>query len=269
MKKILIASLVFGAAALPFCANAQSMEKHHSYHNYKEDYKQEVVPPAPLCTWTGFYLGLNAGGKWASFNAPVTIGSSTLFGVTLPATTVGFNSNPSSFVGGLQAGYDYQWDAYVFGVEGDWDWMSLSANRTVGPNFTGDNFVSGDSFNVRSTWEASVRGRLGYAMDSWLLYLTGGASFLNVKTGANFIPVTSGSVRFPGASASTTKTLTGWTVGAGTEYQYTNNWSFALEYRYASYGNQNFGLGSVAEFHVSGPSFVFAPASLQSQSLHK
>ena len=113
----------------------------------------KAPPPAPvLYSWTGFYVGLNAGGKWVTnSNDTITAGGT--------AFTLG-GSNDSSWIAGGQVGYNWQapGSPWVFGVEGDIDAQDFKRTRvlgtTIGP------FIPGDAFSFESRWQASIRGRL-------------------------------------------------------------------------------------------------------------
>src|SRR5262249_55790947 len=106
-----------------------------------------LAPPP----WAGFYAGLNAGGSWATAETPFS------------------SSNLSGLLGGGQLGYNWQAGQVVFGVEGDFQasTQSTSSNGAIG----------GIPFTVdqKLPWFATFRGRLGYGLGSWLLYVTGGA----------------------------------------------------------------------------------------------
>jgi outer membrane immunogenic protein len=220
--------------------------------------KARPAPP-PIVTaynWSGCYIGGNAGGKWASTSDDVNIGATT----STASTTVGFGrSTVGTFVGGGQIGCNWQaaGSNWVFGVEGDADWQRWSTSRTLGA--TVPPFVAGDTFDARSDWQASARGRIGYAFDRTLFYVTGGAAFTNIKVGSNFIATGI----FPATVASDSKTLFGATLGGGLEYAFTNNWSVGVEGRYTWYGTQTFNGGQVAAFSPGGAAvtFLFAPAT--------
>ena len=143
--------------------------------------KAPPPPPPPVFTWNGFYLGLNVGGKWATPNDTLTVGG----------TTVEFTGDTnSSWIAGGQLGYNWQapGSSWVFGIEGDIDAQDFNRSRVVG--VTVGPFVAGDVFAVESKWQASLRGRIGYAAwDRTLLYVTGGAAFTNVKATANLVGV--------------------------------------------------------------------------------
>ena len=195
----------------------------------------KAPPPAPvLYSWTGFYVGLNAGGKWVTnSNDTITAGGT--------AFTLGGN-NDSSWIAGGQVGYNWQapGSPWVFGVEGDIDAQDFKRTRvlgtTIGP------FIPGDAFSFESRWQASIRGRIGYAIDRVLLYATGGVAFTQAK----------GSVSLVGIGTVTDdQTVVGGTVGGGIEWAVWNNISLGVEGRYTFYGDNNFNVGTLAGVPVT------------------
>jgi outer membrane immunogenic protein len=168
------------------------------------------------------------------------------------------HDNASTVIGGGQVGCNWQTGAWVFGIEGDAQAQRWSSTRTAGVGAIPP-FVPGDVFDLRSDWQASVRGRVGYAWDRTLLYVTGGAAFTNLRAGSNFVA----DGIFPATLASETKTLIGGTVGAGVEYAVGSNWTVGVEGRYSWYGRQTFNAGSVAAANIGigAPLFVFVPAT--------
>src|SRR5262249_22013478 len=134
-----------------------------------------VVPQ--IFTWTGFYIGLNAGGKWVSVDDTVTAG----------AAAVTFNGDTrASWIAGGQLGYNIQFGQWVLGIEGDIDAQNFRRTRVIGTPIAP--FVVGDAFSVESNWQASLRGRIGYAAwDRVLLYVTGGVAWTQVKGTASLV----------------------------------------------------------------------------------
>jgi outer membrane immunogenic protein len=196
--------------------------------------KAPVAAPVPVFSWTGCYIGGNVGGQWANFDGDISVAAVP---VVLPsgAVVAVTNDSTSGVVGGGQIGCQWQTGAWVFGIEGDGGASSLKRDfAVVNPVFP---FVVGDAFRFENNWQASVRGRLGYAFDRWLIYATGGVQFTNVEA-------TAALVGFPIVQVD--KTLTGWTVGGGVEWAFTNNFSLGVEYRFAKYDNENFGFGTFA-----------------------
>jgi outer membrane immunogenic protein len=206
-RRILMASV--GAMALAGSAFAADLPSRAPPPVY--------VPPAPIFTWTGIYIGGQIGYAWGTSNT--NLGDN--FG-----DFVSFSTNNSGVIGGAHVGYNLQLSQFVVGLEGDVDGSSLK--KTV----YGDPFI--DSFiSVPTTIsgnlgvQGSIRGRVGYAWDRVLLYATGGVAF----GGFN------GSISTPFGYDSTSTTRVGWTAGAGLEYAVTNNWSIRAEYRYTQFGH--------------------------------
>jgi outer membrane immunogenic protein len=204
------------------------------------------VPPAPIFTWTGFYIGGQIGYGWGQNN--VSFGDN--FG-----DYDTFNYTAEGVIGGAHVGYNLQLNRFVIGLEGDVDGTSIGKNYS-GPLPFGSNFVNGGflseplagnvNVNVHHDIEGSIRGRVGYAWDRVLIYATGGVAFGgfsgNVSgtfPGGVFLPGTEGATAFGpfGGSASASSTRVGWTVGGGIEYAVTNNWSIRAEYRYTDFGH--------------------------------
>jgi outer membrane immunogenic protein len=250
MNKFVTGSIAAVAMAVAVPALAADMAPRYS--------KAPMAPPVMVYNWTGCYVGGNVGGKWTNASNDVFIPAT----VITPAVTGSFGRDVSdgSFIGGGQVGCNWQAPGsnWVFGLEGDADWQRLRQTRVLGAGVTPP-LVPGDTFDIRSDWQASARGRIGYAWDRFMLYATGGAAFTEVKAGSNFIPVGI----FPATVFSDKKTLVGATVGAGVEYAFVNNWSLGVEGRYTWYGKQDFNAGSVAAANIglAAPVFVFAPAT--------
>ena len=188
---------------------------------------QAVEPVAPVVmplSWTGFYVGAELGYGWGTSPAP--------YGFT-PGGPYDFQQNgpdQKGFVGGGFVGYNYQIGQFVIGAEGDFQYSDIHGD---------DNRSGGDVNGLDANWQASARLRLGYAVDRFLPYITGGVAFLNTDATAPF-------------SSSDTLNLTGWTIGAGLEYAFTDNIIGRIEYRYSDYGKKEASfpnLGYYEEYH--------------------
>jgi outer membrane immunogenic protein len=194
-------------------------------------------PPAPVSSWTGFYLGVDVGGTW--FNQSATwnpLPSPAAFGV-FPITGT---EKASDFIGGVYAGYNYQIGTnWLVGVEADWS--GTNANATINQPWLfnpGGGVVPG-SFTTMSTkldWLSSVRGRVGViAAQNFLAYVTGGVGWGEFNYSASN---SNGSVLFPyNAPVSFNKTQTGFVVGGGLEYMPANHWLLRAEYLYYGFNN--------------------------------
>ncbi len=188
------------------------------------------LPPVPIFTWTGLYLGGQVGYAWGSDPIDEV---DAVFG-----DNAFFNDKPNGVIGGAHAGYQLQFAQWVVGVEGTVDGTSIHGTRTSGPPLI-------VTMSTRPDVQGSIRGRLGVAFDRVLIYGTGGAAFTNQTDGY--------SVGFPFFLQETdTKTRTGWTVGGGLEYAVTNNWSIRAEYRYSDFGRSpDFPFSSITFGNVS------------------
>jgi outer membrane immunogenic protein len=162
---------------------------------------QPVFKPAamPTFAWTGFYVGLNAGAAWGDF----TKGGS-------------FIDPKTGFTGGITAGYNHQIENFVVGLEGDYNYSGLKGNGFVLPG----TFVKGGMSSF-----GTVRGRLGVAFDRALIYGTGGYA-LGVTT------LESGLIK-------SNSTSSGYVIGGGLEYAFTQNISAKAEYLYMPLGGRN------------------------------
>jgi len=205
LRKILLASAgMIALASQAFAADLPSRAPPPVY-----------VPPAPIFTWTGFYLGGQVGYAWGTQRANVAVPNGILFN----------SYSAQGVIGGGHVGYNYQVNQWVIGLEGSVDGTSLSksATRTPFPAFPG----FGVTYQTSAPIEGSIRGRVGVAWDRVLLYATGGVAFAGVDA----------TLSSPVRSVSQSATRVGWTVGGGLEYAVTNNWSVGAEYRYSDFGN--------------------------------
>jgi outer membrane immunogenic protein len=229
-----------------------------------------VFVPPPF-TWTGFYVGLNAGGIFSSGSRSATIfdpnaGTDGAFiNNSFPG---GLGSGQTGFIGGGQAGYNWQTGAFVLGVETDFQGTTLSKSfNQTGIPFSGPGVpfgLLGDNLTVNGKasldWLGTTRGRVGFVVtpdNRLMIYATGGVAYGGGSSNFSVFDATTGSV-FSGSPSST---RVGWTAGAGVEYALTNNWTIRAEYLYADLGSTNFqtvGNAAAATFFPG----VFASAKI-------
>jgi outer membrane immunogenic protein len=209
------------------------------------------APVSAVQNWGGLYVGGNAGYAWGDADTVGTMVAPAPF-LAIDAAAVNAASSPrlkpDGFSGGLQAGYNWQDGAAVFGLEADFDAFRLRGNAAGtfafpstlpgGPVGPPTQFFTSAS-SVSTDWLFTGRGRLGWANDHWLLYATGGVAVTNAR-----VNQTVGLLAPFVIGASTSSTRVGWTVGAGVEYAINTNWSFKAEYLYLDFGNIG-GVGNV------------------------
>jgi outer membrane immunogenic protein len=176
---------------------------------------------APIYSWSGFYIGINGGGGW---------------GTSDWTSTGGFNTS-GGLIGGT-VGYNYQMNQVVLGVEGDMDWANISGSKAVAG-------VCAVGCTTKDSWLATVRGRLGYAADRFMPYVTGGLALGDIQAA------------LPGFAGGST-TNAGWTIGGGIEFAIVGHWTAKAEYLYVDLGNFNCGLAcGAANQNVSFTSNLF------------
>jgi len=162
--------------------------------SYRPAPQYTVNQPLNALSWAGPYLGGNLNYSWGAIDNNPT--------------------RPSGFGGGVQGGYNWQSGQFVFGLEGD---LSVTA--------ASDTFAP---WKFSNPWFGTARGRVGYAVNSMLLYATGGLAF--------------GEVRGEAFGMSESHTNVGWTLGGGAEFALNQNWSAKVEYLYVNLADSNFTL---------------------------
>jgi outer membrane immunogenic protein len=183
----------------------------------------KAPPPmvAAIYDWSGFYIGINGGGGsshscWDS----VTVAGGAFVG------SDGCHDATGGTIGG-QIGYRWQSTNWVFGLEGQGNWADFSGSN-VSVLFPGQtNHTKINSFGM-------VTGQVGYAWNSVLFYVKGGAAAVTDKYDVFVAP------GFAGAGtllASAKDTRWGGTVGAGLEFGFAPNWSVGVEYDHIFLGS--------------------------------
>jgi outer membrane immunogenic protein len=163
-----------------------------------------ILPPPvqPTMEWTGFYVGLNGGYGWSEA-LNVSIVETARNKSFMRSSTM-----PGGFVGGGQAGYNWQSGHWVFGFEADIQYVDLGG-AVEWNGFEGLRLSSG-----QSQYMGTVRARLGYAIDRTMFYATGGFAY-------------GGLIENPLSGDSTSNQ--GFAVGGGFEYAFTENWTGRIE----------------------------------------
>ena len=125
------------------------------------------APMAPVVqTWTGCYIGGNIGGAWS--NSHYTVDNEVV--------VESFSFDPTSVIGGGQVGCNYQFNrSWVIGIEGTYSGTDLSQTDT-------SVLLPGRLRTLKIDQIATVAGRLGFAVDQYLLYAKGGVAFGDIDT---------------------------------------------------------------------------------------
>ena len=202
MKRVILAAI--GAVAvmtMTGSANAADIQRRQAMPAKAPVY---VVP----YNWTGFYVGVNGG---------VGFGRSTW---SLAAGSTSFNTS-GGVVGGT-LGYNYQMGHTVVGLEGDLDWSNIRGSSSTG-------ICAGGNCETRNSWLGTARGRIGYAFDRFMPFITGGAAFGDIKA-------------TPVGLGTETTTKAGWTLGGGGEFAIAGAWTAKVDYLYVDLGKGSCGV---------------------------
>ncbi|MEX6506381.1 outer membrane protein [Jiella sp. M17.18] len=186
-----------------------------------------IEPVTTTKTWTGIYVGGQAG---AAF------GNSDNGAVFDPGNNGAFNNglfghdNNAGFVGGAHVGYDYELsNGFVLGAVADINYIDGKEKRSY--------TVGGGTFSTESdlNYFGTVRGRLGYAFDSLLVYGSGGLAYAGVDNKTTY--PAGGNYAGYNFRTSGDKADFGYSVGGGVDYLATQHLSFGVEYLYTNLGS--------------------------------
>lgn len=150
--------------------------------------------PYTAFSWMGPYVGANFGYQWGTFSNS--------------------GADPRGVAGGLQGGFNWQYQQLVVGGETDLQMSQAS-----------DTFAN---YQFANPWFGTIRGRAGFAMNNILFYGTLGLAY-----GRGRVDI--------GGSAEDNMHF-GWTAGAGLEVGLGHNWSAKAEYLYINLGEENYAL---------------------------
>lgn len=195
----------------------------------------------PPFSWTGFYAGLNAGYAWGDMDYSLAAGGAWV-GVGGDPAWLAANGSPNidanGFIGGVQAGYNWQSGNIVLGLETDISWLSAEGERATGNLIRPSGFPTSFTETASVDWLFTLRARLGMTLGTNLLvYATGGLAVADVN-----VSQTLGFPAVPGvATYAVTETRTGWTLGAGLEWALNRNWTLKGEYLYVDLGSSSGG----------------------------
>ena len=229
----------------------------------------------PVWSWTGFYIGVNAGGGWdnndvvetatSSFCNPALggCGGATLISASaLAALPPGFGVKSKGFIGGGQLGYNYQTGLFVWGIEADFDGASIKGSGNAGATvpFGAANTVTvAGSADKKLDFLGTVRGRLGVTpVGPLLLYATGGFAYGHVSSSTTLGESVGGPCfcgPAAGAAGSISTSRTGWAGGAGAEWAFSPALSVRAEWLHYDLGSASYGLSPLTQLNAAGVPF--------------
>jgi len=187
-----------------------------------------MMTPGVTYDWTGFYVGLFAGGAWGTVDVDDVDGYNGV-------TAGDFSYNVNGFHGGGLGGYSWQRDSLVFGVEGELGYLGLDDSAQL-PAFVGVRLPGDSRSSMDTGLFASLTGRAGIAAGNLLFYIKGGV--VGLDTDVSFIDTDpTGTTLASGTSAS--DFMVGWTGGGGLRIGLANGWIVGGEYMYNDLGDIN------------------------------
>ena len=231
-------------------------------------------PIVSVYNWTGFYIGGNVGYSWGRANTDLlgsarvqvfrTAGPDSVFDSGPIGAGLSNTSSVDGWIGGFQAGYNWQQGSWLFGIEAD---IQASGERGdqflsfVIPAFVPGGGAAGATpattvtigAEHKLTWFGTLRGRLGVLpSERVLLYVTGGLAYGELES--NYL-VTLGGVGSVAVGSKTTKA--GYVVGAGVEGALWDNWTAKAEYLYMDLGTFDVAGASATTNLLNTPSVGF------------
>jgi outer membrane immunogenic protein len=199
MKRILLATVALASLAAPAMA-ADLRVKHRPL----------PPPPPPIFTWTGCYIGGNIGGVWVEKEITGPLGGS-------------ISGEGSSGAAGVQGGCNYQFaGGWVIGIQADYDWIDAGVER--------NSILFNATTSLEAKSVASLTGRIGYGWDRFLGYVRFGGAWERDELTFSF---------FNGFVATASDTRSGWTIGIGGEYAFSNWITGFVEYNYYDFGTRS------------------------------
>jgi outer membrane immunogenic protein len=188
----------------------------------------KAPPLVSVYNWSGLYVGVVGGYGWGDGSINGLAGSGDLSGGTIGGT-IGYNWQVNS-------------SPLVLGIEGDASWANFGKSESlVAPGVA-------ITAETRAKFFGTARVRVGYAFDNALIFVTGGAAWMNneISGAATVTP--------PGVtlSLSDSRTHTGYTIGGGLEYAFNRNWSTKIEYLYSDFGSQTYFGNVLGGFEAKG-----------------
>jgi outer membrane immunogenic protein len=239
MRKFLFASSAIAALMIAAPASAADMPV-----------KARPLPPPPVFSWTGFYVGAHLGGAWGTTESTlksvsatecseryvsyevsgkneVVCESDSLGGFLIPIS----QTQTNGFLGGVQGGYNWQIAPWaVIGVEAQFSWTDLKGTSPC---------VVVLACSTEHDWITTLAGRFGVTYDRLLLYVKGGVAWSKVNYSAS-LTLGPDTGPFGNFITSVSDTRVGAMFGTGIEYAFWGNWSAKIEYDYIRFKDKDY-----------------------------
>lgn len=196
-----------------------------------------------ISSWSGLYFGINGGCGWGEMTYDFGIGGGgsnrALYQDNLFAnynTGGSFKQKNQGEILGGHIGFNYQWKALLFGLEGSFEgsWIEKKSKNVfelgIVPTPT-------TTYSTNIQWFANLTPRLGYTFNNWLLYAKGGLSAARLEGRLH------SSQKYQGQELSFSQQLdhVGWTVGGGVEYLLNSHWIGGIEYTHHHFSQGHYG----------------------------
>jgi outer membrane immunogenic protein len=150
-------------------------------------------------------------------------------------------SDQTVFTGGGELGYNWQFNGgWVLGAEADFNFTDFNASRHRTRDL-GDFGKVDTDLSLEADWFGTLRGRLGFAVDNWLFYGTGGAAYGNLQAQGKIAFDNDNGDFFKGSESNT---KWGWTAGGGAEYAFDQSWIVGAEVLYVNLGSTDFNVNN-------------------------
>jgi outer membrane immunogenic protein len=239
---------------------------------FAADMPVKAVPYVPT-SWTGGYWGVTLG--WGYLDSNVSdsptafcttgiVGCPALGPAIAGAIPTSYSVSPNGFLGGIEAGYNWQVGRLVYGLETDFSGANINGSTTttlVGVAPVNTVSVVGTA-GERLSYLGTVRARLGWTpLDPLLFYATGGFAYGGVKSSMQLSETTGGACVCgapPSVLTNANSTSTGWTVGGGAEWMFAPHWTVKGEYLYYDLGSTSYAVPTLTQYTAGGTPFFGA-----------
>jgi outer membrane immunogenic protein len=188
---------------------------------------QYAAPPPFVSMWNGSYVGLNAGVAGGTDAISETGFSTSPLGFAITTSGTGTMVSRLGGTAGGVAGYNWQIDGAVLGIEGDVSYVGLKGSQDLG------NAAMTEHDSFQTSWLSTLRARAGYTWGGWMVYLSGGLAVGDYRYDG--LVSLFGMTRPSGDVA-----RVGWTAGIGTEWMFAPGWTTKLEYLHSDLGSATF-----------------------------